>query len=259
MGKGIFITGTDTGVGKTLIAGGLARAWLKSGKCVGVMKPIESGCERSNDRLQPQDALFLKEMSSSTDDLDMINPYRLEHPLAPSIAAELEGVEIDPNKIKCIYQQLELTHDLMLVEGAGGLLSPLYKSFTNADLVKLLGIPIIVVARNALGTINHTLLTVECARSSGLTILGVIINNLNTNSDPSMKTNPQVIKKLSGLPLLGVISYLPLPERKDSSLIAELISECLDTDQLKDMCYSEKCENLDLTRQKGGITYENNE
>ena len=79
MGKGIFITGTDTGVGKTLIAGGLARVWLKSGKRIGVMKPIESGCVRSDNGLQPQDALFLKEMSYSTDDLDLINPYRLEH------------------------------------------------------------------------------------------------------------------------------------------------------------------------------------
>ncbi len=95
MGKGVFITGTDTGVGKTFIAGGLARVWYERGKRVGVMKPVESGCERLNGGLQPHDALFLKKMSSSIEDLDLINPYRLEQPLAPSVAADLEGVEID--------------------------------------------------------------------------------------------------------------------------------------------------------------------
>lgn len=235
MGKGIFITGTDTGVGKTFIAGGLARVWFKAGKRVGVMKPIESGCVRSGKGLQPQDALFLKEMSSSTDDLDVITPYRLEHLLAPSIAAELEGVEIDPQKIERIYRQLERTHDLMLVEGAGGLLVPLYKTFTSADLIKLLGIPMVVVARNGLGTINHTLLTVEHARSNGLTVLGVIINNLSDGPDPSKENNPQIIKELSGLPLLGVIPYLTLPQRENTSLVAETVNEHIDTDRLRGM------------------------
>ena len=233
--KGIFITGTDTEVGKTFIAGGLARVWLKNGRFVGVMKPIESGCVRSDGGLQPHDALFLKEMSSSTDDLDLIVPYRLEHPLAPSIAAEIEGVEIDLEEIKRIYKQLECKHDLMLVEGAGGLLAPLYKSFTNADLVKLLGIPMVVVARDSLGTINHTLLTVEYARSNGLTVLGIIINNLSSSPDPSTKSNPGIIKELSGVPMLGVIPYLPLPQREDGALIAELIGKHVDSSRLREL------------------------
>jgi len=235
MGKGIFITGTDTGVGKTIIAGGLARVWLKNKKRIGVMKPIESGCVRSGDGLLPHDALFLKKMSYSTDDLDLINPYRLESPLAPSIAAELEGVEIDLKKIRRIYQQLDLKYDFMLVEGAGGLLAPLYKTFNSADLIRLLGIPMLVIARNTLGTINHALLTVEYARSNGLTILGIIINNLSVTPDLSTKTNSQVIKKLSGLPLLGVIPYLPLPQREEPAMISELIGKHVDTDRLRDM------------------------
>ena len=235
MAKGIFIIGTDTGVGKTFIAGGLARVLLKNGRRIGVMKPIESGCVRSDSGLQPQDALFLKEMSYSTDDLDLINPYRLEYPLASSIAAELEGVEIDLKKIGCTYQQLDIKYDLILVEGAGGLLAPLYKTFNSADLIRLLGIPMVVVARNALGTINHTLLTVEYARSNGLNILGVIINTLSSSPDLSTKTNPQVIKKLSGLPLLGVIPYLPLSQREDPTMIAELIGKHVDTDWLMDI------------------------
>ncbi len=235
MAKGIFITGTDTEVGKTFIAGGLARMWLKMGKRVGVMKPIESGCIRSDGVLQPLDALFLKEMASSTDDLNLIVPYCLEHPLAPSIAAELESIEIDLENIKSIYQQLERKYDVVLVEGAGGLLSPLYKTFTNVDLIKLLGIPVIVVARNALGTINHTLLTVECARNNGLTILGVIINNLSPDGDRSTNDNPRVIKKLSGQPLLGTIPFLPVPHRDDMELIAEMIVEHVNMDELRDI------------------------
>jgi len=230
--KGVFITGTDTGVGKTLFAGGLARALVDKGKKIGVMKPVESGCERADNWLHPRDALFLKEMSCSTDELDVINPYRLEHPLAPSIAAELEGVEIDLHKIKKTYTKLALTHDLMLVEGAGGLLSPLYKNFTNADLIKLLGIPVIVVARNALGTINHTLLTTECAKSSGLRVLGIVITTTSADSDLSTKTNPQMVEELSKVPLLGVIPYLQPAERKDPALLAGVITTHVDIGRL---------------------------
>ena len=229
MGKGIFLTGTDSGVGKTFIAGGLARVWSQSGKRVGVMKPIESGCVKSESGLQPQDALFLKEMSHSQDELDLINPYRFEQPLSPSVAADLEGLEIDFKKIEKIYMQLAATYQLTLVEGAGGLLSPLYKNFTNAELIGLLEIPVVVVARDALGTINHTLLTVEYARSQGIHVLGVIINTLSATPDPSTKTNAQVIKRLSGVSLLGVVPYLATPERYDLSSIAKHVGEHVDT------------------------------
>jgi dethiobiotin synthetase len=107
MTKGFFITGTDTGVGKTVVTAGLAGFYRQLGMRVGVMKPIESGCKRLEDGLHPEDALFLKKMSSSPDALDLIVPYRLEPPLTPSVAAEIEGVEIDLEAIKRIYQQLE--------------------------------------------------------------------------------------------------------------------------------------------------------
>jgi dethiobiotin synthetase len=232
MTKGFFIAGTDTGVGKTCIAGGLASFYHQLGMRVGVMKPIESGCKRLEDGLHSQDALFLKKMSSSPDDLDQIVPYRLELPLTPSVAAEMEGIEIDLKEVKRIYQQLERNYDLMLIEGVGGLLAPLYKRFTSVDLVRLLGIPVIVVARNTLGTINHTLLTVEHARQRSLALVGIIINNCDADPDVSSETNPEVIKQLSGLPLLGVIPYLPLPRRDDASLLAEVMGEYVDRDLL---------------------------
>ena len=233
MGRGFFIAGTDTGVGKTFITGGLASLYRQRGVRVGVMKPVESGCERLANGLHPHDALFLKEMSLSTDDMDLIVPYRLEHPLTPSVAAELEGVVIDLATIKGIYQQLESQYDLMLVEGVGGLLAPLYKSSTSVDLIRLLDIPLIVVARNALGTINHTLLTVAHARQSGLTVAGIILNGCSPDPDISAQTNHHVIRQLSGLPLIGKVPYCPFPEGADRSVLAALIDEHVDCDILE--------------------------
>jgi len=232
MTKGFFIAGTDTGVGKTVIAAGLASLYRRLGMRVGVMKPIESGCKRLEDGLSPQDALFLKKISASPDGLDQIVPYRLEHPVTPSVAAEMEGIEIDLNEVKRIYQQLERNYDLMLVEGVGGLLAPLSKRLTSVDLVRLLGIPMIVVARNTLGTINHTLLTVEHARQCGLTLVGIIVNNCDPDPDISSETNPGVIKQLSGLPLVGVIPYLPPSRRDDTALLAEVMGEHVNRDFL---------------------------
>lgn len=233
MGKGLFITGTDTGVGKTFIAGGLASYFHKCGVRVGVMKPVESGCERLADGLRPHDGLFLKEMSASTDDVEQIVPYRLEHPLTPSVAAELEDIVIDLEAIKNIYQQRAAQYDLMLVEGVGGLLAPLYKCSTSVDLIRLLGIPLIVVARNALGTINHTLLTVEHARQSGLTVLGIILNGCSPDPDVSVETNHQVIRELSGVPLLGEVPFCSRPEETDRLSLAALIEEYVDGKLLK--------------------------
>lgn len=223
MAQGIFITGTDTGAGKTLIAGGLAALYRRSGKRVGVMKPVESGCSRLKEGLQPDDALFLKKMAASADALDDIVPYRLEQPLTPSVAAALSGVTIDFDVIKQAYRRIAGSSDLVLVEGAGGLLAPLFGHRTGVDLIRLLQIPIIIVSRNALGTINHTLLTVEHARRSGLAVLGIILNHCSPSPDLSAETNPGIIKQLSGLPLLGVLPYLPPDVRDDPSLLADMI------------------------------------
>ena len=233
MGNGLFIAGTDTGVGKTFIAGGLASLFHKRGVRVGVMKPVESGCERLADGLCPHDGLFLKEMSASTDDVEQIVPYRLEHPLTPSVAAELEDVVIDLEVIQDAYRQRAARYDLMLVEGFGGLLAPLYKHSTSVDVIRLLDIPLILVARNALGTINHTLLTVEHARQSGLTVVGIILNCCSPDPDLSVETNHQVIKQLSGVPILGEVPFCSHPERTDRSALAALIEKHVDSKLLK--------------------------
>ena len=233
MTQGFFITGTDTGVGKTLIAGGLAALYRQLGLRIGVMKPVESGCKRLKDGLHPRDALFLKKMASSPDRIEQIAPYRLEHALTPRIAAEMEGIQIDLQEVGRIYQQLACTYDLMLVEGAGGLLSPLSRDASSVDLARLLDIPLIVVARNSLGTINHTLLTVEHARRSGLALAGIIINNGSADADLSAETNPGLIEDLSGIPLLGVIPYLSMSERDEAAPLAQVMAEHVDRERLE--------------------------
>jgi dethiobiotin synthetase len=206
--KGIFITGTDTGVGKTVVAGGIAAA-LKSQKTdIGVMKPLESGCQLVNNNLLPEDALFLKEMSGSSDPLEQICLYRFEKPLAPGVAAQLEGIEIKLDELKALYLKLKTKHDLMIVEGAGGLLVPVYENFLFSDLIKLFKLPIIVVAASRLGVINHTLLTVRYAQSLGIEVLGVVINHTSNHQEIAEETNPKIIENLLNIPILGIVPYL---------------------------------------------------
>ncbi len=209
MSKGIFIAGTDTGVGKTVIAGALTIALKDMGYSAGVMKPVETGCRKSGKKLIPSDSIFLKKASGSRDSLELINPYRFKRPLAPAVASELEGVRIDISHILKTYNTLRKRHDIVIVEGAGGILVPVYKDYLFIDLIRDMESPIIIVARPGLGTINHTLLTIRCAQEYGVPVIGFIINHTKSSrSDPSEKTNPLVIKRLSNVPLIGNFPFI---------------------------------------------------
>lgn len=211
---GIFITGTDTGVGKTAVTAGLAGALKYKGYNVGVMKPVQSGAGSRNGRLFSQDARFLIKASGCPDEEELICPVLLREALAPGVAAKMEGKNVDINRIVSAYRELEKRHDLMLVEGAGGIAVPLKDRFLISDLIKLLDIPAIIVARAGLGTINHTFLTIEYARKSGIEIIGVIINNYQGGVVED--TNPGVIEELTGVPVLGIIPH-------DSDLCTESV------------------------------------
>lgn len=209
MAKGIFITGTDTGVGKTVVAGALAMGLKKTGFSVGVMKPVETGCKKVGKRLVPSDAIFLKEATGVQDNLDIINPYRFEKPLAPAVASELEGIRIDITQILKTYNILRKRYDIIIVEGAGGILVPVYKDYLFLDLIRDLRLPVLIVARPWLGTINHTLLTIRCAQEYGIPVIGFILNyTKDLKQDPSEKTNPLVIKRLSNVPLIGIFPFI---------------------------------------------------
>jgi len=227
MGTGIFITGTDTGVGKTLVACGLAALLRDSGYRVGVMKPAETGCEERDGNPFPQDAYLLKEVSGCSEPVEKICPYRLKEPLTPSMAAEREGVKVDISLLEKIYGEISSNYDITLVEGAGGLFAPILPSYTYADLAKLLKLPLLVVAANRLGVINHLLLTLEHASCRGLRVLGYVFNRLDAQPSLAADTNREALLSLTAVPYLGEIPYIEDLEAKRPSL-ADLFEERLD-------------------------------
>jgi dethiobiotin synthetase len=208
MTKGIFITGTDTGVGKTYVGVGITSALRKLGVDVGVMKPAETGCRRRGGELIPADAVALMKASGSRDPLDLVNPYRFSKPLAPSVAAALEGERVEKTEILAAYRKLKQRHEFMLVEGAGGIMVPLSDDYLYLDLVKDLKLPVMIVARPSLGTINHTLLTIMALRSAKVTIAGIVINHAKeSNKSLAERTSPGVIEEISGVPILGIVRH----------------------------------------------------
>ncbi len=217
MGGGILITGTDTGVGKTFVACGLAAHLKESGYRVGVMKPAETGCVEKDGKLFPEDAVRLKEASGCAEPIEKICPYRLCDALAPSVAAERDGVRIDIDRLMDMYQEISLAHDITLVEGAGGLIVPLLPSFTYADLAGVLKLPLIVVAANKLGVINHLLLTLEHAGCKGLPVLGYVLNQVEGPLSLAADTNREVLANLTAAPCLAELPFLENMEAKKNS------------------------------------------
>ena len=226
MGSGIFITGTDTGVGKTFFACGLAALLKDSGYKVGVMKPAETGCVERDGKLFPEDTVRLKEASGCDVPLEKICPYQYRDPLAPSVAAERAGTRIDIDRVMDLYDEISSTHDVTLVEGAGGLMVPLLPSYTYADLAQVLKLPLIVVAANRLGMINHLVLTLEHSSCKGLRVLGYVLNQLESQSSLAADTNREALSALTGIPYLGELPYLETAQSgtvDPSNLIEERI------------------------------------
>lgn len=213
MRRGIFITGTDTEVGKTFIAAAIAGGLKGRGVDCGVMKPIQSGAIKRDGRLISQDAVFLIKASGVRDELSLVNPYCLKAPLAPGVAAKLEKRAISPESIIDAFNILSSRHQFMIVEGAGGLLVPIGDGYLMKDLILDLNLPLVIVSRLGLGTINHTLLTIEVARNYGIEIIGIIFNQ--TEKQPVTiceKTNPKIISELTGVPILGIVPNVPTPK-----------------------------------------------
>jgi dethiobiotin synthetase len=204
--KGFFITGTDTGVGKTYVAAGIASALRSRRLDVGVMKPVETGCRTIEGKPVPRDARKLIMAAGARDSIALVNPYCFRKPLAPSIAAELDHAAVNIGSIIKAYRTLSRRHDLMIVEGAGGILVPLTAKHTSLDLAGKIGLPVVIVARPGLGTINHTLLTISALKGIGVKIAGVVINYArDQKAGLAEKTGPAVIEKMSGIPILATI------------------------------------------------------
>lgn len=199
--KGIFIAGTDTGVGKTVATAFLGECLRAQGVNCGVMKPISAGGRR--------DAILLKNSMGVTDKLDDINPVYFRRSLAPFVASRLEKKKVNIKKILQAYKKLRKKYDILLVEGVGGLLVPITEKIYTVDLARIFGLPLIIVARPGLGTINHTLLSIECARKKGIKVFGFLFSRAQGKIwKLAEKTNAQIISNLTGVSFLGVIPHI---------------------------------------------------
>jgi dethiobiotin synthetase len=229
---GLFVTGTDTGVGKTLVAGAIADWFRRRHRRVGVLKPIATGCVHRREGLVSEDAEFLAHCADARFPLDVICPVRYAEPLAPAVAADREGRPVDWETVGRCLRMVEGGSDVLIVEGVGGVMVPLDAKHTVLDLARWLRLPAIIVARPHLGTINHTLLTVNALRSAGVPIAGVVINRYPADAASiADETNPRTIEKWGKVAVLCVVPDESLTEGKlPKGVIAAV--ETVDWDRL---------------------------
>lgn len=190
-----FVTGTDTACGKTRVACALARALREGGRRVRVLKPVETGCAQRGGTRIPEDALALAAAAGDDAPLERLCPYALALAAAPEVAARAAGVEIDVQRIAAALAAAREGADAVIVEGAGGLLVPIAPDLDTAELARRLALPLLVVARAALGTINHTRLTLEAARARGLRVLGVAVSHTAPDLDRAGQRNLEALRE----------------------------------------------------------------
>lgn len=210
---GLFVTGTDTEVGKTYVTSLIAAELTAAGKRVGVYKPVASGCELYGDALVSSDAVLLRDAAGEPLSLDAVCPQRFKAPVAPNRAAAMEGKQVNPQLLRTGVEPWLESFDIVLVEGAGGLLSPLSDDDYTADLAidfaENYGWPLVIVAPNRLGTINATLQTIITAKAyrSGVPVAGVVLNQVDEHPDISAASNHLDIARSSPVPLLADVRW----------------------------------------------------
>jgi dethiobiotin synthetase len=198
----LLVTGTDTGAGKTVVTAALAAALVVRGRRVGVVKPAETGC-----RPDPEDARALKAAACDPAPLASICPWSLPEPLAPALAAERAGVSIDVDALVAHIRARAREVDVLLVEGAGGLLVPLTRAASFADLAARLPARVLLVVGSRLGAINHALLTLEVLATRGIAIAGYVVNELGPPDDLAVATNADLLRSLTGARHLGTVPW----------------------------------------------------
>ncbi|WP_312109556.1 dethiobiotin synthase [Brevibacillus reuszeri] len=223
--SGLFISGTDTGVGKTMVTAGIAAALRQDGEDIGVWKPVQSGA-LAND--PDSDACRLKQWSGVADSCTEIAPLVFPAPLTPLLAAEAIGKSLTMDEVVAGGRLLQQRHTALLVEGAGGLAVPLTRADMMAQLAAHLKLPLLLVARAGLGTINHTLLSVWYARELGIEVAGVILNETRPEetTDESVKTNAKMIEYYGQVPVWGTFPWIDetLQQQKLVSIVREQIN-----------------------------------
>jgi dethiobiotin synthetase len=206
--RGVFVTGTDTEVGKTVVASALAATLAERGTCVAAFKPAVTGLDAPGGGVPP-DHVLLRRSAGSEQDVEAISPYRFGPAVSPHLAARLAAVEIAPGHLIAAAEAAASRADVLVVEGVGGLLVPLSPAYLVRDFAVELGLPLVIAARPGLGTINHTLMTIECARSTGLEIASVVLTPWPRFPKEIERSNRETIERLGevetyGLPLLAI-------------------------------------------------------
>lgn len=224
--RGLFIVGTDTDVGKTYVAARIVRQLVAAGKKVGVYKPAASGCRHDSGELVSDDAIALWEAAGRPGSLSEGCPQRFTAALAPNVAAHAEGRAVDDNLLRHGLEVWRERSDVVVVEGVGGWFSPLSDTTLVADLAREFALPVVIVAHNALGTINHTLLTVDAVQRTGLKIAAVVLNDAQESHDDSAATNrlelsqrlsaPLVSLPWQGMEFVPPVNWLELIEKRES-------------------------------------------
>jgi dethiobiotin synthetase len=222
MSQACFVTGTDTGVGKTLVSCTLLHALVGQGLCAVGMKPVASGCRREGGQLVSEDVELLRAAGSLRLPLAQINPYAFEPPLAPHIAAAQAGTTISLSEIASAFKALTAQADVVVVEGVGGFRVPLNGREDTADLVVLLGLPVILVVGLRLGCINHALLTAEAIARRGLNLAGWVANRI----DPAMAVQTENLAALTErlpAPCLGVLPHQAKPRWQELAAALDMV------------------------------------
>ncbi|HVU51626.1 MAG TPA: dethiobiotin synthase [Polyangia bacterium] len=226
--RGLFVTGTDTGVGKTTVAVGLARLALRRGLVPIPYKPVETGCDP-----EASDARRLWDSARPPTTLADTCPFPLPMPAAPAAAAASAGIRLEPAELVRRALSLARRGDYLLVEGAGGLLVPYSGSTTNADLASDLGLPVLLVGRVALGTINHVALTLAELSRRRLPVAAVVLARTTEAAAPHEESNASQIEALTGTRPAGILPFLPAAERNDPDRVADALAGALPANVLR--------------------------
>ena len=204
--KGVFITGTDTNVGKTVVTAALGMALQQTGGTVGIMKPVETGAAPDE---PTSDGHRLKRLFAPYQNVGVRGLYGFPPPVAPLEAARIAQQIIDVDAIFDDYRTFASYRDYMIVEGVGGILVPLTETRDVCDLIRLLGLPCLIVSRTSLGAINHTRLTLMGLRQAGIPILGILLNHTDMTPEEQQTSSVKLIRELSDVPVLGPLPFEP--------------------------------------------------
>jgi dethiobiotin synthetase len=201
--RGLFVTGTDTGVGKSIVAASVCAVLAAHGQRVAAFKPVVTGLAEPAGAFPPDHELLATAAAGGQTPAE-VAPYRYDPPLSPHLAAELAGETIEPARLLTLARALAAEHDLLVAEGVGGLLVPITPGYLVRDLARDLSLPVVIAARTGLGTINHTLLTIEAARAVGLDVAGVVMTPWPVEPARIERSNRSTVERLAGVPVSGL-------------------------------------------------------